>query len=230
MKVSEFSLSAITKHLIAILCTVWATNALAYLKINYNSTDLSWQSEEYRFGDEDEAHSGDFFINETINFNVDLIIPDVEFPGIGFTQFTFDDAITNISTSNLFGSPLVTNSRFELIQEDPWFIYWGLTFDVIESAPLENGTARGGSFSAGGYVEWGPDGSGFGDGSSNFMYHWDNWVYQRHDMQWILNSDVQFANYYSQLTIEKVSVPEPFSLGLFLAGLGFIVFTRRKIK
>lgn len=227
MKVSGFY-SVFVKHLIFILCAVWASSAFAYLKVSYNSTDLTWQSEELRFGDEDDTYYGSFFIDQTISFNVDFIIP--EFSTTEPTHLIFDDVISNISTSNIFTSPLITNSRFELTPDLPLYTAWSLTFDVIDNAPLANGTASGGSFSVGGLIELNPDGSGVSGGSANFLYYWDNWVYKRHDMEWILNTDVHFANYESQLTIEKISVPEPISMGLLLTGLSFIVFTRRRIK
>jgi len=227
MKVSGFY-SVFVKHLIFILCTAWASSAFAYLKVSYDSGELTWQSEELRFGDEDYVYYGDFFIDQTIRFNVDFIVP--EFSATEPTHLIFDDVITNISTSTIFGSPLVTKSRFELTPDFPLYTAWSLTFDVIDNAPLATGTASGGSFSVGGLIELNSDGSGVSWGSANFLYHWDNWVYKRHDMQWILNTDVHFANLETQLTIEKVSVPEPFSIGLLLTGLSLIVFSRRKIK
>lgn len=227
MKVSGLY-SVFAKHLIFILCTVWASGAFAYLKVNYSSGDLTWQSEELRFGDDDYVYYGDFFINQTISFNIDFIIP--EFSATEPELLIFDDVITNINTSSIFTSPLITNSRFELTPDLPQYTAWSLTFDVIDSAPLANGTASGGSFAVGGLIELNPDGSGTSLGSANFLYHWDNWIYKRQQMEWTLNTDVHFANYESQLTIEKISVPEPFSIGLLLTGLSLTVFIRRRIK
>ncbi|MEN0039032.1 MAG: PEP-CTERM sorting domain-containing protein [Cellvibrio sp.] len=227
MKVSGFY-SVFAKYLLCILCTAWASSAFAYLKVSYDSGDLTWQSEELRFGDEDYVYYGDFFIDQTISFNVDFIIP--EFSATEPTHLIFDDVISNISTSTIFTSPLITNSRFELTPDLPLYTAWSLTFDVIDNAPLANGTASGGSFSVGGLIELNPDGSGVSWGSANFLYYWNNWVYRRHDMEWILNTDVHFANFESPLTIEKISVSEPLSLGLLLTGLSLIAFTRRKTK
>ena len=229
MKAPRFY-SVFYKPLVFIIFALWGSNALAYLVINYDSNDLMWQSEELRIDDDDYASYGDFFIDQTINFKIKIIIPDIESSNPETAPSVFNDVIKSISTSNIFTSPLITKSRFELIPEGPLFSYWSLTFDVIESGPLTNGTASGGSFSTGGFISWNPDGSGVGNGIANFMYYWDNWVYRRQQMEWILNTDVHFANYESQLTIEKVSVAEPIPLGLLLAGMIFIFFARRPIK
>ena len=49
-------------------------------------------------------------------------------------------------------------------------------------------------------------------------------------MEWVLDSNVHFTADPIWLTIEKVSVPEPFSPGLLLTGLAFIIFAGRQLK
>lgn len=229
MKVPRYY-SVFCKNLVFIIFALWGPNALAYLVINYDSNDLMWQSEELRIDDDDYTSYGYFFIDQKINFKIKIIIPEFESSNPETAPSVFNDVITSISTSSIFSSPLVTKSQFELIPEGPLFSYWSLNFDVIESRPLTNGTASGGSFSTGGFISWNPDGSGTGSGIASFMYYWDNWVYRRQEMEWIINTDVHFATYESQLTIENVSVAEPIPLGLLLAGMSFIFFSRRKIK
>jgi hypothetical protein len=75
-----------------------------------------WQSEELRI-DDDYASYGDFFIDQTINFKIKIIIPDIESSNPETAPSVFNDVITSISTSNIFSSPLVTKSQFELIPE-----------------------------------------------------------------------------------------------------------------
>ncbi|HSC68178.1 MAG TPA: hypothetical protein VLC79_10830 [Cellvibrio sp.] len=226
MKESGF-FTALAKYFIFISCAVWASNTFAYLKISYDSNDLIWQSEELRFGDDDLAYYGDFFINETINFKVDITIP--EFSDPGSTHLIFDDVVRNISTSTIFGAPLVTKSRFEIIPDVPLYASWRLTFDVVDNAPLANGTASGGLFTAEGGIEVTPDGFVAGGGSANFAYYWDNWIYKRQQMEWILNTDVQFVG-EGKIAIEKVSVAEPFLTELFLIGMAALIFSRRPFK
>lgn len=232
MKVSGFY-SVFVKHLIFILCAAWSSNSFAYLKINYDSSESIWESEELRFdGDDYVYYWSDFFVNQTIDFDLEIIIPEFELPQTEPVYLTFDDVVVSITASNLFGSPVVTKSRFnlELLPGNELYPSWGLSFDVIDSQKPSNGTASGGSFWAGGSFEWNADGSASGFGDGNFNYYLDNWVYRRQQMEWILNSDVYFRSYESRITIEKVSVPEPFSLALMLTGLSAIVFTRRQIK
>lgn len=227
MKASEFCPS-FSKYLVFMICALWGSNACAYLMIHYNTNDLRWQSEELRFGDDDYAYYGDFFIDQTINFEIQIIIPDINSSDGDTTPLVFNNAVKSISTSNIFSSPLIYKSRFELIPEEPLSFYWSLTFELIENEPLTNGTASGGFFSAGGYIERSADGFRNGGGSANFMYYWDNWIYRRQQMEWILNTDVHFANDENQLTIQKVSVAEPVPIGLLITGLGLIFVMRRQ--
>jgi len=233
MNVLRFFHSIFAKHLIFIVCALSASNALAYLKINYNSNDLYWQSEELRIDDDNYVYAGDFFTSETINFDIVLVIPDFEYSGDGVKILTFANPIIDIKTSNLFSAPAVTNSQFEL-EFTPWadsfYTYWHLSFDVIDNEKPQNGTARGGSFGGGGSIEWNTDGSGYGGSYSEFNYYLDNWIYKRQQMEWVLDSDVYFTGDLSSLTIEKVLVPEPLSPALLLIGLTAIIFARRNIK
>jgi len=233
MKVSYFFHSIFAKYSFLIFCAVWASNASAYYKINYESADLTWQSEEYRLDNDDYAYGGDFFFYETINFDVELIIPEFEFPDVEPVLLTFDDVVVDINTSNLFASPVVTNSRFELELTPGNVLYpwWNLTFDVVDNQNPTNGITSSGTYSATGSIEWNADGSGTGSGYADFMYHLDNWVYQRHDMVWVLDSEVHFVADTSSLTIEKISIPEPLSPVLLLLGLAGIFATRKmKVK
>jgi len=232
MKMSGFLHLTFAKYFFFIFFAAWASTASAYLKINYEDYDSTWQSEEYRLDNTDYAYEADFFRYQTINFDVELIIPEFEFPVRAPVLFTYDDVVVGIKTSNLFASPIVTNSRFELelAPEDNWYPFWTLTFDVVDNQNPENDGIRSGTYSAVGSIEFNADGSGTGGGWADFVYHLDNWVYPRHNTEWILDSEVHFVTEFSRMTIEKVSVPEPFSLGLLLTGLGAIVFARRKIK
>jgi hypothetical protein len=220
------------KHFIFILFALSASNAFAYLKINYHAPDFIWQSEEYRFDGENNANAGDFFTSQTFNVDIELIIPEFELPTTDPLLLTFDDVIVDIKVSDLFGTPVVTKSRFELefIPGDELYSAWGLTFDVIDKEKPENGTASGGSFGGGGYIELNADGSGTGGGHADFNYYLDNWIYRRHDMEWVLDSNVYFVNDLGSLTIEKVAVTEPFSLGLLFTGLAFILLSRRQTQ
>jgi len=233
MKVLRFFHSTFTKHLIFIFCTLSASNAFAYLKVNIHSSDFNWQNEQFRFDGEDYANDGDFFMSETINFDIALVIPEFEYSGDDVLVLTHENPVVDIKVSNLFGSLAVTNSRFELELtpwEDEFYTAWYLAFDVIDQETPQNGTASGGSFAASGGIEWRTDGSGSGTGYGDFNYYLDNWVYRRHAMEWVLDSDVHFTADPIWLTIEKISAPEPFSPGLLLTGLAFIIFARRQIK
>lgn len=233
MKVPYFFHSIFAKYFVVIFFAAWASTASAYYKINYQSADLTWQSEEYRLDNDDYAYGGDFFFYETINFDVELIIPEFEFPNVEPVLLTFDDVVVDINTSNLFASPVVTNSRFELELTPGNVLYpwWSLTFDVVDSQNPGNGAISSGTYSAAGSLEWNADGSGTGSGYADFMYHLDNWVYQRHDMVWVLDSEVHFVADTNSLTIEKMSVPEPLSPVLLLLGLAGIFATRKmKVK
>jgi|SRR6187551_921092 len=231
MKMSGFLHLTFAKYFFFISCAAWASTASAYLKMNFESSDLIWQSEEYRLDNIDYAYEADFFRYQTINFDVEFIIPEFEFPVRAPVLFTYDDVVVGIKTSNLFASPRVTNSRFELelAPEDDWYPFWTLTFDVVDNQNPENDGIRSGTYSAVGSIEWNADGSGTGGAWGDFVYHLDNWVYPKHNTEWILDSEVHFVTEFSRLTIEKVSVPEPLSPALLLLGLAGI-FAARKMK
>lgn len=233
MNVLHFFPSIFSKLLIFILCSMNTSNAFAYLKINYNSNDLYWESEEFRFDGDDYVYDGDFFLYDQINFDIALIIPEFEHSDNNALVLTHDNPVIEIKTSTLFSLPIVTNSQF-VLELTPWeegfYTNWHLSFDIIDSQKPQNGTARGGSFAGGGSIEWNADDSGYGGSYSEFNYYLDNWIYKRHEMEWILDSNVRFTGDLSRLTIEKVLVPEPFSPGLLLTGFAFIIFARRKIK
>lgn len=231
MKVSYFFHSIFAKYFFLIFFAAWAANASAYYKINYESADFTWQSEEYRLDNDDYAYGGDFFFYETINFDIELIIPEFEFPDIEPVLYTFDDVVVGINTSNFFASPVVTNSRFELelTPQDVLNPLWSLTFDLVDNRNPANNPISSGTYLASGSLEWNADGSGTGGGWADFVYHLDNWVYKRHDVEWVLDSEVHFVTETNRLTIEKVSVSEPLSPALLLLGLVGI-FATRKMK
>lgn len=231
MKTSGFLHLSFAKYFFVIFFAAWASTASAHYKINFESSDLTWQSEEYRVDNDDYVYGGDFFSYQTIDFDVELIIPEFEFPDVEPVLYTFDDVVVGIHTSNLFASPVVTNSRFELelTQQNVLVPLWSLSFDVVDNQSPENNGTSSGRYSATGSIEWDASGSGNSNGWANFEYHLDNWVYTRHDMEWELDSEVHFTTETNRLTIEKVSVPEPLSSALLLLGLAGI-FAARKMK
>lgn len=229
MKTSAFN-SVFAKYLIFIFCAVWAANTFAYLKITYDSSELFWESETLQLDDQPDAYESSFFASQILDFDVELIIPEFEYPPAEPLYLSFNNAVVSITASDLFSSPVVTKSRFdlELIPGDE-YISWGLAFDVIDNQKPANGIASGGSFSAGGSFEWNPDGSGSGLGDGHFNYYLDKWIYKRQQMEWVLSSDVYFRTYESNITVQQVHVPEPFTPVLLLSGL-IGIFAARKMK
>lgn len=231
MKMSGFLHLTFAKYFFFIFCAAWASAASAHYKINYESSDLIWQSEDYRLDGDDYISGGDFFSSQTIDFDVELIIPEFEFPDVAPVLYTFDDVVVGIHTSNLFVSPVVTNSRFELelTQQNVLVPLWSLSFDVVDNQSSGHNGTSSGRYSATGSIDWDASGSGNSSGWADFVYYLDNWVYTRHDMEWILDSEVHFTTETNRLTIEKVSVPEPLSPVLLLLSLASI-FAARKMK
>lgn len=226
MRTFQFFLLNVFKSLVFILFALSAANAIAYMKINYKTDDLVWFDEQLR--DDGYTNFADFFWREKINFDIDLIVPDVEFSGSEMI-FTFEDPVIDVKASNFFNSMEITNARAEIVFfpfEGSLITEFLLTFDILDLVKPANGTAQGGSFQAFTLIQ---------DGNTNishvdFNYYLDNWIYKRHDMEFELNSSVHFRTETAWLTLEKISVPEPFAPALLLTGLALMLLVRGRIN
>lgn len=227
MRTFQFFRLNLFKSLVFILFALSTSNAIAYMKINYKTDDLVWFDEQLRY--DGYTNIADFFWEEKINFDIDLIVPDFEFSGSEMI-FTFEDPVIDVKASNFFNSMEITNARAEIVFfpfEESLITEFLLTFDIIDLVKPVNGTAQGGTFSALTIMNAGTPSN---INRVNFDYYLDNWIYTRGGMESELSSSVQFRSENSWLTIEKISVPEPFSPALMLTGLAFMFLARVRTK
>lgn len=228
MNLHRLLLAKVAQALVLIFFVLSASNAVAYMKINYKTDDLRWVDEQLRFDGYTEP--ADFFWHERISFDISFVVPDFEFSGSENMYVTFDDAVIDVKASHFFDSILITNSRAEIAffpHEDSLSTEFFLSFDITDATKPENGSAQGGSFSAFTIINEGnPNNINY----VGFDYYLDDWIYKRHEIEYELSSSVQFHTDTSWLTIEKVSVPEPFAPALLLTGMALLLLMRARIK
>lgn len=208
---------------------LFASTASAYMKIDIKSSPLTWYDEYYHLAGDDYRSFMDFFSNEKIEFDIALIIPDLPFETHENFYLTFSNPVVSVNTSTFFNSITIDNSYFVFEQtkgEDYLFSDWAINVTISED--VGNGETRRGSFYAHGWFTSNNEGA---ISRAMFDYYQDNWLYRRQSEEYRLFSGAFFEGYEAgTLTVERISVPEPFAPALFLTGLIFIAINQRMRK
>lgn len=206
--------------------------AFANMLINYHTSGMSFDRE---FSSEVNADPkvifpSDFFYWREMAFEVSFITPDFELYTGAAQHFRFDNSVVEVKAHSLRGNdflnPLVlaSGSYLEIYtypdEEQPSY-FFSLTFSEMGD-PADN------IFSSGALTSWGRLGT-TPENYDEFVYSQFNWPYTRHDQTWYHDTTTYFVDANTNgMSIEKISVTEPFAPALLLIGLGLIRLRARR--
>lgn len=212
----------------------------SYMKYTYKSTvmDAYWESTVTQEG---ENYGTELFWGAQEQFEIEFVIPKIDFNDLLTSYATFDNPVTRVTSMNFFPNATINNSQFVIEAgeyEGEVYVSWWLYLDITDSS-FSNGMTRHASFHTSG-------------GSYDSMdFRQDNFFYRRcagqYPPEWemgcfedVYDSYVRFEGEYDggaieypggiyRLYGEAISVPEPFAPLLLLTGMAGIFFSRRVI-
>ena len=184
----------------------------------------------------------EFFEGAEEQFEIEFIIPEIDFLDLLTSSMTFENPVTRVTSTNLFSEITINSSQFYIEggeYEGSIYVAWWLYLDITDNS-FPNGMTRHALFEASG-------------GSSDYMEFLQENFYHRRcagqyppEMQmdcWegIFDSRVEFSGNFEgpylpedqypggiyRLYGQRISVPEPFAPLLLLTGLAGIFFVRR---
>lgn len=205
--------------------------ASAYMMITYKTGEMIWDSEKSTEQGESYDFDSYFFETEATQFEISFITPDFDLV-VGNQQYlTFNDpvvAVNQTTDGSNFPHPLTIDKgsfiSFELSPDNSLQLF---SFSVNFTYPFNpfDGIARHGSLIGSGSVDPANRESSNYDG---FTFQQDDWSYKRHEMVWVFDTTAHFyTESYNPMIIDKISVPEPYTLFLLFTGLAFITAKRK---
>lgn len=209
-----------------------------YMKYTYKSTvmDAYWESTVTQEG---ENYGTELFWGAQEQFEIEFVIPEIDFNDLLTSYATFDNPVTRVTSMNFFPDATINNSQF-IIEASEYegeiYVSWWLYLDISDYG-FSNGMSRHASFQTTG-------------GSSDYMnFNQEDYHYKRcagqYPPEWemgcheaLYDSHVEFSGDYEgnsneypggiyRLYGEAISVPEPLAALLLLTGLAGIFFSRR---
>lgn len=225
MNVKKYFLSTLsTLFLFAI-----AQGASAHILFNYSTAEMNWINEK-SYRQDGSSFDMDILWGNKFQFDVSFITPDLSFDleDAELRAWQFENPVISVSPSYPFETIDIGNSSFwlEAFKVDGnIYTDWLLTFDIIGSNVV-NGKVSASVESRG---QW-----------DYMALHVEDLHYTRYPIDVILDIDAEYAGgyngeysseypYLGRLFPTHVSVPEPLTPILFLAGL-IGIFAARKIK
>lgn len=237
MKTERYFLSII----ITLLSLLFAQAASAgYMKYTYQ-TSLLHATNEQSYDADGNSPAIDLFWNAEEQFNVEFIIPELEFELEEFEVFyqVFENPVVSVTAANFFNTVIINSSHFRLeVWKVDGQLYqdWWLSIDITDSS-FPGDMERRAFLSS-------------NNGWDNMTLYQDNYYIKRcagqYPPEWEMgcwegtyDSVVEFQGEDASVPLdeypggifrlfgERVSVPEPLSPMLLLTGLVGILFSRR---
>ncbi|PUA30207.1 MAG: hypothetical protein B0W54_06760 [Cellvibrio sp. 79] len=237
MKIERYFLSV----MITLLSLLFTQAASAgYMKYTYQ-TPVMYATGEQSYDEDGNSPSMEFFWKAEEQFNVEFIIPELDYELEEMEVFykVFEDPVISVTSANFFRNATITSSSFAL---EAWkvegFIIqsWSLSIDIADSS-FPNNMERRASLSLNG-------------GWDHMTFYQDNFYIKRcagqYPPEWEMgcwsgtyDSVVEFRGEDTSFPLdeypggifrlfgERVSVPEPLSPLLLLTGVVGIFFSRR---
>ncbi len=206
-----------------------------YMKYTYKSTVMNALGEQTTDQEGGVPGAEYFFWNAEEQFEIEFIIPKIDFRDLLTSYMTFENPVTRVTAKRFFSDITINSSQFVIEggeYEGGIYVVWWLYLDITDSS-FPNGMTRSASFQTSGghdYMEFIQD---------NFFYRRCSGSYpSRYCYEAIYDTYVEFIGYYDgdnfeypggiyRLYGEAISVPEPFAPLLLLTGMAGIFFSRR---
>lgn len=237
MKIERLFLSLIIT-LLSLLFTQAAS--AGYMKYTYQ-TSIMYSTSEQTYDKDGHSPPVEFFWNTEEQFNVEFIIPELDYELEEMEVFykVFENPVVSVTSANFFGNATITSSSFAL---EAWKVEgqiyqdWSLLIDIADTS-FPGNTERRASLSLHG--AW-----------DNMTLYQDNYYTKRcsghYPPEWEMgcwegtyDSIVEFQGENTSVPLdeypggiirlfgERLSVPEPLSPLLLLTGLAGMFFSRR---
>jgi hypothetical protein len=230
--------SSIVITLLSLLFTQAAS--AGYMKYTYQ-TSIMHATSERTYDKDGYSPPAEFFWNAEEQFNVEFIIPELDYELEEMEVFykVFENPVVSVTSANFFRNATITSSSFalEAWKIDGYIIQsWSLSIDIADNS-FPNNVERRASLSLNG-------------GWDYMTLYQDNYYIKRcsghYPPEWEMgcwsgtyDSIVEFQGEDTRLPLdeypggifrlfgERVSVPEPLSPMLLLTGMAGILFSRR---
>lgn len=210
---------------------VLAPCASAYMVITYKTGEMYFQNEKST--EQGATHDFDSYFYDMAQpqFEISFITPDFNLATGIPQQLIFHDPVVTISeiTDSVdFPRPFTIDKgsfiSFDLSADDSLQLF---SFSVSFTAAIDplDGISRHGTVTSNGNINpvyldsWNVDA---------FTFEKNDWTYKRHEEVWIFDTTANFSNEsFNPMTIDKVSVPEPYTLVMLFMGLACVTAQRK---